>query len=676
MLEQNWQPRCALRIGVTGNRRFADEKEQPTPKADAMRRLVSDAFNILWPTLFDGIGTVLREPHGEHGVQMRDLFSSDRPRLAVLTSLAAGADQIGARAALDVAPKHPAIELELEAILPFREENYPGLGATPRPEFRPREAAELRALKGEACQVVWLDGTYEDETLRVRGYAQARDLLVQNSDIVIAVYDPKAAAHRAGTVETIGVALDGGAPVVAVLVSETEARITLLRHVPPKDAPPASWDDACPIGDPRWRDDLLALIREQLVLPELWHVAQHHSHAHEEQAAHALRRLHLFSGAQDAPAICTDGLASSLLHAGWRAAQAVASIGVRRELRQDEMPDPKNDGISLTPYVAFYDRASELSAAFMRAYRGAFVWSYFLAGVAVSAAVAMMLLTILTKHHAEPSKPLMLVLCLAKIGILGLMLVIEHTFNRLRLQETAADFRYIAELLRPMQWLTPVGTYPPAVDLPLHAAAFDPRRSWMTWLARAIARSSPSVSARTNKGEWDHPKETVLTAGSAADALDRARTEWIEGQVVYHHNNGGRMRLLDEGFGRVERGLLMSVIGAAVVACTLELANVGHELAAVLGALAAILPAFIAALLGIKFQSEAKRLAARSEAMYRALREQQHQLQTGAGSIRLPESRGEAIARAATVLRQLSHDTITETGDWKVLYQIHEIHAG
>jgi hypothetical protein len=675
MLEQNWQPRCALRVGVAGNRRFAGEKEQPTAEADAMRRLVTDAFNVLWPTLFTAIGTVLREPHGESRVQMRDLFSSDRPRLAVLTSLAAGADQIGARTALEAAPKHPELELQLEAILPFREESYPGTGGAPKPEFRPAEAAELRALKDKACQVVWLDGTYDDETLRVGGYVQARDLLVQNSDIVIAVYDPNAPAHKAGTVETVVAALDSGAPVVAVLVSGTETRVSVLRQTVPKDTPPASWDDASPIGDASWRDELLAIIREQLVLPELWHAAQQQTHAQEEHASHALRRLRLFSGAQDAPAICTNGFASWVLHVGWRAAQGIASAGIRRRRpRHDEPPDPEKDRISLAPYVAFYDRASELSSVFMRAYRGAFVWSYFLAGVAVAAAVAMMLLTILYEH--EPPKVYVLLLCLLKIGILGLMLVIERIFNHLRLQETAADFRYVAELLRPMQWLTPVGTYPPAVDLPLHASAFDPRRSWTTWLARAIARSSPSVSAKSDNGDWDHPREIILTAGSAADALDRASSEWIGGQVIYHRDNGGRMRLLDEGFGRVERALLMLVIAAAVVACTLELSQVAHRIAAFLGALAAILPAFIAALLGIKFQSEAKRLAARSEAMHDALSEQQRQLGNAAGSIRSAAARGDGIARAATVLRKLSHDTITETGDWKVLYQIHEIHAG
>src|SRR5262249_10649710 len=99
-----------------------------------------------------------------------------------------------------------------------------------------------------------------------------------------------------------------------------------------------------------------------------------------------------------------------------------------------------------------------------------------------------------------------------------------------------------------------------------------------------------------------------------------------------------------------------------------------HAVSVVLGAVAAVLPAFIAALGGIVFQSEAKRLRLRSEAMQAGLSEQRRRLALQIDAI--PHAHGGDARRAARSLRDLSAMTIAEAADWKVLYQTHEIHAG
>lgn len=163
----------------------------------------------------------------------------------------------------------------------------------------------------------------------------------------------------------------------------------------------------------------------------------------------------------------------------------------------------------------------------------------------------------------------------------------------------------------------------------------------------------------------------------------------------------------DEGLERLANLLLWAVLGLALVALVLKLlyqlrsglAGAAGELdstaALVLGMLewlrigeigqlpflfgagAAILPAFIAAFAGIMFQSEARRLTTRSEAMFHALRARQREIDERMAILPGRAADESAVAwTAAQHLRALAEMTIEETGDWKVLFETHEIHAG
>ncbi|HYR29327.1 MAG TPA: hypothetical protein VEU30_12730, partial [Thermoanaerobaculia bacterium] len=539
--------------------------------------------------------------------------------------------------------------------------------ATRRDEFSETEANKLRELTGKAIQVIRLSGDYEHPDRRNDGYRQARDVLLQNSDILVAVFDPEAAAREAGTRETVGVALDRGTPVVAVLVHAGEARIRIVHRKEGHDLkdPALGMENAASLAAPEWRGALDGCVESQLVLPEL---LKPREHEHDETVKHAVERLRMMIGTRDVPWLCRNRTLTAIFRWSWNALLRVASCVAPQELTKhlrEERELPADD-IELEPYKQFYDQASRISSAFMQTSRGAFVLSYFLAGLAVTAAVTMMAVLIYT--HGHPPVAVMLMLCAVKIIILVVLLALERQGHKGRLQEAAADFRYLAEILRPMQWLNPAGIYPPAVELPLHAAPLDPRRSWMAWLAREVARSSRCVTPSTAFAT------IPITASFAMAALRRAKDEWIAGQVLYHWKNAVRMRVLDEGLERLAKALLWIVLVAAFIACALELSGDHGPVPLLLGTAAAVLPAFIAGLSGIAFQSEAKRLAARSEAMHRALHEQQRQIDAAIEHIeRYPH---ESMSAVATILQRLSAITVEEAGHWKVLYQVHVIHAG
>jgi hypothetical protein len=669
---------------VIGNRRFGGEEEVATDAARRAKAHATEALLLVWRAVIESIDSVLDYDcrRASHNVRMRRLFSPEKPHISVLTSLAAGGDQIGASTAFEAAAAQTAVEVDLEAVLPFAEEDYPGLPGAIRPEFRHEEAEELRRLASEARQIVRLTGSYADPDGRRRSYEEARDLLLLNSDILIAIYDPRREGAAAGTAETVGLAFDCGMPVIAVLVTEENAQIAASHHSPHDDHDSqraALWDDASPLGDPAWRSRVEEYIRGQLVLPELLSDDEEGGAAPKEgePVTHALDRL-AFMISGRAPWICRNEMLGKLFGAAWSALFGLSALAAPKVLSKylKKLQDGDEPKIVLEPYKSFYDRASTMSGMFMRTYRGAFVLSYFLAGLAVAAAVAMMIVPDLMKKVPHP---VMWTLCGIKIAILLLLLLLQKTAHGGRWHEAATDFRYLAELLRPMQWLTPIGTYPPAVELPLHATRHDPRRSWMAWLVRAVARTSPSVST-IEDGCGHHPKIVTLSPEATAEALDRARIEWIEGQVLYHSRTAVKMRILEEGLERIGQVLISVVLLAAIFACGIEL---GHEetvgarrVAVLFSALAAVFPAFIAAVAGVAFQSEAKRLAARYEAMHRALRHQQHLLYAAAARLRSGGSRRTTAPHAAKMLKDLSAITIAEAGEWKVLYQVHEIHAG
>lgn len=132
------KPRCALKVAVAGNRRFAGEPD-PTPTetarlvtAEAARasalvcEALADALRAALETEVTGLAEHLRA-HGPPlpASQLKHFFLDEPPQLTILSGLAAGADQIGAETALATATRS-GVEVHLDAVLPFLEQDYPG----------------------------------------------------------------------------------------------------------------------------------------------------------------------------------------------------------------------------------------------------------------------------------------------------------------------------------------------------------------------------------------------------------------------------------------------------------------------------------------------------------------------------------------------------------------------
>ncbi len=716
------RPPFALKVGLVGNRRFGSPgSASDAGFADSMATQAGAACEIVWKEITAGMRDVWSRPlpglagaASSHqspspGVEqtprtLADFFAPGPAYLTVLTGLAAGVDQLGARAAVNCRRKDHAekpeawpVTIRLEGIAPFCEADFPGNPQDPRPEFTRPEAAEFYDLATECAQLVRLDGVYglpgdeRSDDSRNDAYAQVRDMILQNSDLLVAVFDPNAAARKAGTVETVRQALASGVPTLVILLAADGAHAALYRlpdefRVGDLAAPPMS--------DASWRERLRQTLDHLLALPHAMALADEDEHQ-RVQRQHAYKetveQLEEFLIRPVSSLAAPHVIRSAVFSAGWR---FVCWLGARFGRPHGfvrygvPIPNASWKDMTVSPYRQAYQRADAFSRRYMDVYRGAFPLAFLLAGVATSTAVSMMVVGAFTSGH--PPLALVVALGVSKVGILLFLLWLEHNGHRRRWQEHAAEHRYMAELLRPMEWLAALGTAPPTVEMPAQYASLDPRQSWMPWLFRAMARGALSVCPTETISAPPGPRgEVIFSRDTARRALTQARDEWLSDQRAYHARAAQSNHAIENGLERIGKFLLYAVLGCAVAAFGLELGERWwHPLPSwlegrlpgaivILTALAAALPAFIAAIGGIIFQSEAKRLESRSEEMFHSLAAQQKKLTEWLDALETsPPAHGGTARIAAEQLRTLAGVVIAETGDWKALYQTQEIKAG
>lgn len=164
--------------------------------------------------------------------------------LRLVSALAEGADRLAAQVAL-------ARDMELVAVLPFTADVY-------EHDFADVAArAAFRGLLASAQSTVVLDG---EVTARERAYDRAGMVLLENVDLLIAVWDGGAGRGRGGTREVIEEAARRGVPVVTV---STDGLQVEIRSASP-DAQSSRFADLPRLPEAR----LAGLVAELVALPE------------------------------------------------------------------------------------------------------------------------------------------------------------------------------------------------------------------------------------------------------------------------------------------------------------------------------------------------------------------------------------------------------------------------
>jgi hypothetical protein len=189
-------PLLTLRVGVTGHRA---NKLGPAA-ADRLRPLVRAALERL--------KVLLDRMQGERGGAARAI-------LRIVSPLAEGADRM-------VASEGLALGAELLSPLPFPRLSY-------RRDFAdPASLAEFDALILRATTAIELDGRYDTEETRKVAYAAVGEFVVDESDVVIALWDGEASGGQGGTAEIVDSARRKGRPVLWLPTLDTIVPQVLL----------------------------------------------------------------------------------------------------------------------------------------------------------------------------------------------------------------------------------------------------------------------------------------------------------------------------------------------------------------------------------------------------------------------------------------------------------------
>ncbi|MCU0756459.1 MAG: hypothetical protein MUE46_15280 [Xanthomonadales bacterium] len=727
-MSQPPRPRLVLRAG------FAGRKDLDPPAANRLREQLTRVYAVMGHTLASIAPGAPVEAGKEPPIAR--FYAESPPLLRLMTGLCEGADAIAADVLEQVRvcpdpgssaePSH-CLQTELAAVLPFAVEDY----RSSRPvAFQTQFDQQL-----ERCAyVLELDGIYakpEPDTplasnRRARAYRAQSAFLLRQSDLLIAAANPDEPGKAGGTLESVRSALAFELPVI-FLHTGTGA-IYLID--PEADLPTALADP--PTAD--WAAVLGQWVQQIVADPDLAKsgttatgdtAKQHHATAPEPD----IRLLEAYFDPDPLVALPMRWLAMARQ-------QIWAALERRYSTRPKPRPDPP-----LEPYARYRKRATALNYHYSGQYRGAFVLNYTLAVIAVALATTSLMLLGIASHTplgeqvaalfaaAPPTGvvsttprgwllPTLIALALTKLALVVYISKSTHRANHERWNDRAVDMRYLAERLRALYYLPKLGSFqPPAVHPPQFAARVV-RQSHIDWLCEAIIRSvSPAdlPAAAPHQlqrpGLPDLPIRKRLRIDAVAE-LERIRDTWVAQQAIYHDRNAHGMHGMHHDMERWQQALSSIVVGIVLADLVLIAGKLAHKLhwislpplaldiakyaTPALILLSALIPAIVAALGGLRFQSECQRLAERSSVMRRLLAgtnplkawsdpdtaAQATALETASGRLRLvhqqiqrirqeqqqPDNPASHAHLALRTAEAVAEEMIQEAAEWSVLY--------
>ena len=636
------KPDLVLRVGFAGKRDLAG-----AVKLDERLHDIFAAAGRLLVELSPGN----TESGATPAPKIANFFSQAPPVLRLITGLCEGADHLAFQEFEKV--ESPSVTKDYAAVLAFDFLSYRGA----------REPGSLAEFdrQAELCSyILEADGIYdrsdkdgangEKASLaarrRARGYRVQSALLLRQCDLLIAVVDPDEEGKPGGTLESVRSALEYELPVV--LVNPKTEGIRILD--PGEDLLTAlTQDDA-----DYWKDDLCRIMTQIIADPDRSEDA-----IQNEAGKHGRDLMEEFFEDGCTPPQKPDG------KGGFRQHKSMKERFWDCFNNKFKAGSPKR-APSTGPFAPWRARATQLNYHYTGLYRGTFLANYSMAALAVL--LAALSLVLLGKsqsgnsdqfkgiakihasaqtnevgkvgevskeagaHHPAPPAwllPTLLILGLGKLTIVYRIYQGTHKAAHGHWNDRAVDYRYLAERLRAMFYLPLTGSFqPPAAAAPQYASRVV-RQSAVDWLFDAIVRSvSPASYARQESFSIEGGKELSVKI-CQIDPQEGFRTledEWLDPQADYHRKNSltmSRMSGFLETWGVRFNKL---VIGIVVLDICIVFAEIFHWVPAdwhgfVSGATpwlvfcAAVLPAIVAGLNGIHFQSECQRLAERSAVM-------------------------------------------------------------
>ncbi len=468
-------------------------------------------------------------------------YAAEPPRLGLISALAEGADRLGAAAALEAG-------FALEAVLPFP------VGEYERDFDHEGSREEFHALLARAASTLILDGK---ASARDRAYEAVGKALLDNCDLLIAIWDGKPGRGRGGTRDVVEEAVRRAIPVITVAPDGGTA--DLLRS-PPGATGPERLEDlvATPLDG---LDDLIADLvgagpRDQepgpTSSPDLtrppsrpWHYSAY-------------------------------PLMLKLVGAGPKRAGGKTSA--------EPPPPPPPPPTALDEAFAWWDGAAIVAA---QAFRSAVIVNFALAALAVVLAALSL--------FAGDAKWIFVV---AEVATILLLLTNTWHAGRRHWQARWLESREVAEMLRVCLMLRKAGVG--------RGLATGETLGWNAWYVLALARASPLQAADLSESEAASRSLVAEVSGQAT---------WNEATAHRMHFAGHRI----ERIGEMLFVTVLAAAISWLVLRVIE-PHAAHDLKYALTAVTAGLPALATASYGIRVILDFAGIAERSRRMAAALR--------------------------------------------------------
>lgn len=589
-----------------------------------------------------GILHVVRHAVLKHHQANPALYDEATPTVRAVSPLAEGVDRLFADQAL-------AEQYELNVVLPFAQAEFENDFTGPH-ALEPNSVQRFQSLLQRAKTVFELDGARSESA---RAYKVAGDVVLNQSDLLIVVWDGARKNLRGGTEETFDDAVERGVPVVWIDAQAphpwqmvTQPLRSLETAAPQGRASPAKTDDP---------DQLQRHVRRLLALsppPQPQKSSRNHHAAHREDPRATLETYYAEKRPQRNWAICWKWFRNVVGDLNFEPPRV--NVEPYEEAVCRNWPRDRSKPIAamidrLRPFYAWADKTAD---RFADAYRSTFVVAYFFAALAVAMALGPIGLGLRSHSGGE------IAFAVAEFVAIGLILVIVVRGRIAEWHRRWLDYRLLAELIRHQRLVTTLGGQRAMPSVPEHWASYgNPAASWMAWYARALERSLGLPHATVDRD---------YLQGCLNDLRDQ-----LKGQIDFHHTTSKRCDRIEHRLHFIEVLLLV----ATLICCVLHITQgfwhdwlpiPGHGLTFCCGTF----PALGAALAGINNQGEFKRIARRSESMHEQLTLQLEAIASLEQKLSAAGSEQQQLsADIAQVSGRIAQTMVNEVLDWRVIFQ-------
>jgi hypothetical protein len=572
------------------------------------------------------------------------LYAPGEPILNACSPLAEGADRIFAEEAR-------RLGYRLTCVMPFPiaefEQDFSGAMS-----FEADSLERFRGILDEAESAGVLT-RFELNGRRERdreAYEAAGRIVLNQSDLLVVIWDGGVAAGVGGTVDTLREAIAFNIPTLWI-DSRAPHGWKIMRSS--EDLECLGGEAPCPAAPAETTDDLDAVI-EALVTAEL-----------------GLEGVDTAPGEHAAPAHLKEYLAETRpplnLAIIWKLFRDFMDVGRVRppsihvapfeaQIRS-AWPVIGDPGSSAPPAASWinarlrghYAWSDKLADIYADKHRSGFVASSLLAATAVFIALFPV-----AAHFGRRAS---LATAIFELFVLVLMVGLPIVARRGRWHQRWLEYRVLAELVRALRILIPLGGSRPLPRTAAHLASYgDPAQSWMNWQARAIARAVGLPEARVTASYIKANLDEML------DFL--GTTTPPHGQIGFHHINCERMERIHHRLHRMSLILFAASIAAVGLNWLVrflwpaEIDRVNEWLIL----FSAFLPALGATFASINNQGEFARLQRRSHAMadsLRSVREKVFNLDV--------EPHPPALATVSELAAQIASMMVDENTEWRIV---------